>query len=303
MSSPPPRVSVLFPVYNGGRYLTAAMASVLGQTFRDFELIAVDDGSTDRSPEVLARFAAADPRVRVIRRPNAGLVASLNEALAVARAPLVARMDADDVCRPTRFAQQVAYLAAQPDYVLVGTQAMTIDPGGRPIGHMMTVTFGHDRIVTALLRRGWPLVHPTVMMRTDALRRVGAYRAPAWPYEDHDLFLRLAEVGRLNNLPDVLLDYRKHPASISAQNGGRRDAILKGIIVDACRRRGVPVHPEVTVARTSPETTADTERFWAWQAVKERHLWTARKYALHTLWRRPLTLDSWKLAYCAVRGR
>ena len=298
-----PAVSVLLPVYNAQRYLPAAVESVLGQTFKDFELIAVDDGSTDRSKEVLDRYAAADPRMRVISRPNAGLVASLNEALAIARGHFIARMDADDIALPDRFAKQVDYLTAHPECVLLGSHVITMDSDGYLISPMPDIAFGHDRIDSALLRRGWPMVHPTVMMRADALRAAGAYRAETWPYEDHDLFLRMAEVGRVENLPDVLLHYRKHAASISAQSSGDRDQIVINVIVDACRRRGLPVHPDVTIVRAGPRPKFEIERGWAWQSLKGGNIGTARKYALHTLWRRPLSLESWRLTYCAVRGR
>ena len=298
-----PAVSVLMPVYNAQRYVAAAVESVLGQTFADFELIAVDDGSTDRSLSILQRFADADPRVRIISRPNAGLVASLNEALAIARGEFIARMDADDICLPERFARQMAYLAAHPDCVLVGSHVVTMDQHGHLIGRMADIQFGHDAIDHALMHRGWPMVHPTVLMRADALRQAGAYRAETWPYEDHDLFLRMAEVGKIENLPDVLLNYRKHAASISAQNSNRDEIVIR-VIIDACRRRGVPVAPEVTATRIGPlKGRVEIERGWAWQAVKARNIGTARFYALHTLWRRPLSIESWRLTYCAVRGR
>jgi glycosyltransferase involved in cell wall biosynthesis len=296
-----PAVSVLMPVYNAQRYLTAAVGSVLGQTFADFELIVVDDGSTDRSAAILARYAKDDPRVRIISRPNAGLVASLNEALAIARGPLVARMDADDICLPERFDRQVRYLGEHPECVLVGSAVVTMDQHGHLIGRMADIAFGHDNIDHALLHRGWPMVHPSAMIRTDALRKVGAYRSETWPFEDHDLFLRLAEQGRVENLPEVLLHYRKHAASISAQSGNA-DHIITGVIVDACRRRGVPVPAGVTAVRTVNKRKVDIERGWAWQAVNARNIGTARRYALHTLARRPLSLESWRLTYCAVRG-
>ena len=147
------------------------------------------------------------------------------------------------------------------------------------------------------------MVHPTVMMRADALRQAGAYRGETWPYEDHDLFLRMAEVGRVDNLPEVLLHYRKHSASISAQNS-HKDQIVVKVIVDACRRRGLPVGLDVTATRSAiPKRRVDIERGWAWQSLKARNIGTARRYALHTLWRRPLSVESWRLTYCAVRGR
>ena len=298
-----PAVSVLMPVYNAQRYLTAAMASVLDQTFRDFELIVVDDGSTDSSPAILGRYAAADARVRLVSRPNTGYVPALNEALALARAPLVARMDADDVSLPTRFEKQVAYLAANPDCVLLGTHVVQMDADGDVIGPMSDVAFGHDMIDADLLGRGWPIVHPTVMMRPEAVRQVGGYDPSLCPNEDHDLFLRLAEVGRVENLPEVLLHYRRHAASESTLKRAWSPDLVTRIIVDACRRRGIPVPLAATANAAVPEPLADLERGWAWQAVRARNLSTARKYALHTLRRRPLSADSWRLALCAVRGR
>src|ERR1051325_1151561 len=115
--SRPPTVSVLLPVYNAERYLESALQSVLGQTFSDFEVIAVDDGSKDNSKKILERFAANDPRIRVISRPNTGIVGALNDGLAVARGEFIARMDADDVALPGRFQAQLDYLRGHPDCI------------------------------------------------------------------------------------------------------------------------------------------------------------------------------------------
>ena len=112
----------------------------------------------------------------------------------------------------------------------------------------------------------------------------------------------MAEVGRIENLSEVLLHYRKHAASISAGSGPDRDKIVVNVITEACRRRGVPLHPDVTMVRGGPQPRVTIERGWAWQSLKARNIGTARKYAWHTLRRRPLSLDSWRLTYCAVRG-
>src|SRR5262245_47416384 len=127
MSTSTPAVSVLMPVYNAGRFLAPALDSILAQTFADFELIAIDDGSSDGSGKVLAEFAARDRRVCVLTQENCGIVATLNRALELARAPLVARMDADDLSRPDRFAQQVAYLREHPDVAVVSGAMDQID--------------------------------------------------------------------------------------------------------------------------------------------------------------------------------
>ena len=122
-----PRVSVALPVHNCERYVAEAIESILAQTFTDFEFLIVDDGSTDGTLPILNRFAARDSRIRVISRPNTGIVGALNEMLGLARADLVARMDADDVALPVRFERQVRYLDEHPECVMVGSRVTIID--------------------------------------------------------------------------------------------------------------------------------------------------------------------------------
>ena len=296
----PPRVSVLLPVHNGGRYLRAALASVLAQTFADFELIAIDDGSTDRSAAVLADLAETDHRLRVTCRPNRGLVHTLNEAVGRAAGPYLARMDADDLCRPDRFAKQVAHLDAHPDCVLVGSRVLVVDPAGLPIellGHEQA----HDEIDAAHLGCRWPVVHPAVMLRADAVRRVGGYRQEFDTLEDLDLFLRLAEVGRLANLPDVLLHYRKHFASVTHTRAARQQQIRQAIFDQTTARRGGPPLPRLPPPSPA-RPRSEQHRQWAWSALKAGHVRTARKHAVATLARAPFSPQSWRVLACAVRG-
>src|SRR5262249_44460136 len=128
-----PSVSVMMPVYNAERYVGKAIESVLNQTLSDFELVIVNDGSTDGSLEILQEYAARDPRIRLTSRPNVGLVGSRNELLDAARSNLVACMDADDISRSDRLERQVEYLRAHPDCVLVGSRVIIIDPDGQPL--------------------------------------------------------------------------------------------------------------------------------------------------------------------------
>src|ERR1700722_2036753 len=116
-----PRLSVLMPVFNGGRFLAAAVESILKQSLRDFELIAIDDGSTDQSASLLSQLAGSDDRIRVIRQANAGIVTALNRALELARGEYIARMDADDAALPSRLARQAAFLDGHPDVAVVGS--------------------------------------------------------------------------------------------------------------------------------------------------------------------------------------
>lgn len=214
-----PAVSVAMSVYNGERFLAEAIESVLGQSFTDFELLALDDGSTDGTRAILEAYAARDARLRPIFRENKGLIASLNQLLAAARAPLIARMDADDVCMPERFERQVAFMAANPDYGVVGSRCDDIDDHGQPwpvraVAHPLT----HEEFLAAI-ELGLPLLcHPSVMMRRDVALGVGGYHATFKHCEDLDLWLRLASATRIGNMPDRLLRYRHYPEQVSSRH-------------------------------------------------------------------------------------
>jgi hypothetical protein len=216
MSRSTPAISVLMPVYNAGRFLAPALESVLAQTFPDFELIAIDDGSSDGSAEVLAEFAARDRRLRVFTQKNQGIVTTLNRAIELARATLVARMDADDLSRPDRFAKQVAYLSQHPEVAAVSGAMDYIDEGGT---YLRTAFFptAPATIAKELLHRNC-VCHAPVMVRTAVLRVVGGYRKIVQYAEDYDLFLRISEVAQIANLPDVLYSVRLHPVTISTQH-------------------------------------------------------------------------------------
>jgi glycosyltransferase involved in cell wall biosynthesis len=300
-----PTISVVMPVYNAGAYLGAAVQSVLGQTFGDFELIAVDDGSRDGSRAVLEGFAKRDGRVRVISRPNTGIVGALNDGVEAARAGLIARMDADDVCLPDRFALQLGHMAEHPACVAVGSRILLVDTEGLPIREMCEETT-HEEIDGANMRGGGAAMnHPSVMMRAEAVRRVGAYRQELIYAEDLDLWLRLAEVGELYNIPRVLLKYRLHAQSISHARAVEQRRKWKIAVSEAQRRRGLPVveHPSLAAAKPDPATEAQHHIRWAWWALMAGNVKTARKHAWAGLRRRPVSKETWRLAYCAVRGR
>jgi hypothetical protein len=193
-------------VYNGERFLDEAVKSVLDQTLEDLELVAVDDGSSDATSEMLERFAAGDPRVVVHRHANRGRPASLNVGIELARAPLIARLDADDVCVPDRLAQQVAFLDGHADVGVVGGAVRLIDADGR--------CFEESRypLSDAEIRKAFaytcPFVHSAVVFRRDAFERAGGYRRN--DAEDLDLWLRIAEHHELANLPQTVVSYRFH---------------------------------------------------------------------------------------------
>lgn len=233
-----PRISVLMPVYNGARYLPQALASILGQSFADFEFLILDDGSSDAGPLILARAARRDARIRLLSRPRRGLVASLNELLRQARGEWVARMDADDIALPERFALQAQYLEAHPEVVCVGGATMMIDAAGRYLTTLFPPT-ADAAIQAAALAGHTPINHPTAMIRRHVLAAAGGYDAAYYPAEDLELWLRLGECGALANLDVPVLKYRLHPDSISEQAAGRQLEAQRRACAAAWRRRGI----------------------------------------------------------------
>jgi GT2 family glycosyltransferase len=228
------KLSVLMPVYNGQRYLAEAVDSVLGQSFGDFELIVVDDGSTDGTSEVLAGYG--DPRLRVARTPHRGLIPALERAAAEAQGPYLARMDDDDRSDPRRFAEQVRVLDQRDDVALVTCYADLIDADGvcRGVYHP---PLSDDLILD--LAAGNPLVHGSVMMRRRDFLEAGGYsRAP----EDYALWIRLARQGkRFAVVPDVLYAFRTHPSRYSlTHTRSQTEAILevqRPLLIECMRTR------------------------------------------------------------------
>jgi glycosyltransferase involved in cell wall biosynthesis len=292
-------VSVIMPVYNTERFVAQTTESVLAQTFCDFELLAIDDGSTDGSRAILKSFAKRDPRVRVISRPNKGLVGTLNEGLELARGEFVARIDADDLCDPSRFELQLNALNDDPNLVAVGCCAAAIDEDGNRLGDYST-PLTHEDIEASHLKGDSAIHHPSVMFRTRVVRDLGGYRDLV-PCEDFDLWLRLGEVGRLANLPERLITKRLFPGSIVATTLDKRQRVLKRIMDEAWQRRQLPGSPP-----PAPQPIADRAdlfRQWGWMALKGGHLRTSRRYAFKAVKAQPFRSASWRLMACSLRGR
>lgn len=211
-----PIASVLMPVYNGDAFLVEAIDSALAQTEKNIEIVAVDDGSTDSSREILYRYAAQDTRVRVFEEKHQGLVATLNRGLEVARGKYICRLDADDIATLNRVEKQVRFLEEHPDYVLVGGQVTLVNTAGETIRtrkqSLSTIEIEQE------LGSHNPFIHSSVMYRRVDALHAGGYDPAFLHTEDYELWVRLAANHRLGNVPDEVCRYRVHENQVSSTN-------------------------------------------------------------------------------------
>ncbi|MDB5360378.1 MAG: hypothetical protein JWO51_1675 [Rhodospirillales bacterium] len=224
MTGATPRVSVVMPIYNGAEFLALSIDSVLAQTLPDFELILVDDGSTDGTAEIIQRYAARDPRIVPVAKANSGIADTLNRGLAVARAEWIARLDSDDLMLPQRLERQLAFFAANPDLIAAGSYYEIIDPAGVSHGTRLPLPRTRDELAGFLATRE-PLsfLHPSMMFRRQTALDLHGYDKRTEPAEDADLFARMLATGApILIQPEVLLRYRVHSNTVSAKSATRQ---------------------------------------------------------------------------------
>jgi hypothetical protein len=237
-----PVVSVVMPVHNGERFLAAAIDSILAQTFTDFELIAVDDGSVDGSAAILESYAARDARVRVARHAsNQGAAAARNHGCRLARGRYIAVMDADDVSLPGRLARQVAVLDGDPSLAGVGSWVRQVDESGTT-GAVHTYPEEPELVAWSMVFFN-SIAHPTLVIRRDALPQPEPYASPV--IEDYALLIPLTIAHRIRNLPEVLLLYRVWRGNTTHRPG--KDAEADRVLQTALTALGLPV-PDAYVA-------------------------------------------------------
>lgn len=216
MSAEEPKISVLMSVYNAQAYLDEAIESIRNQTFRDFEFIIINDGSTDDSASILDRHASEDDRIYLIKQENKGLIAALNLGISEARAPLLARMDADDVAYPERLEKQYQRISTDSELGLLGSHVQVINEKG-DMERVITYPIGDDAIKDSLIY-GNPFAHSAIVTRTELIRELKGYRDFYKYCEDYDMWLRISEVMKIDNLDETLLKYRWHEYNISKVN-------------------------------------------------------------------------------------
>jgi len=244
------------PVYNTESYVAEAIESILQQTFRDFEFIIVDDGSTDNTPTIMESYACSDERIHVIHNPvNRGPAACRNAGIAYAQGEYIALMDADDSSQPQRLATQAAYLDDHTDIDVVGCSVLKIDQTGKPLGVWKLP--GRDRVIRwhILFRSSRIFCNPTLMIRRDVFDRVGYFNESIYSHDDLELWTRFFDQQDLllTNLSQILLHYRVHQKSITRsvsdeQNtSGRvlRTKLISGFL-------GEPVNQHVVTAYETP---------------------------------------------------
>lgn len=212
-------ISVLLPCYNAADTLHEALDSLTCQTIGDMEIVAVDDGSTDGTRQILQARAAQEPRLRLLTQPHAGIIAALNAGLACCTAPLVARMDADDRAHPERLEKQATFLRLNPEIDLVSCRVEAFPAGQVRQGFTIYLEWLNSLISDEQIRREIfiesPLPHPSLVIRREALLRLGGYQDHGWA-EDYDLLLRFYLAGaRFAKLPEVLLAWREHPQRLT----------------------------------------------------------------------------------------
>jgi glycosyltransferase involved in cell wall biosynthesis len=229
-----PRVTVVMAVYNAAPFLREAIASVLSQTWRDFELIIVDDASSDGSSALLD--SCDDSRIRIIRHStNLGASLSRNDALAAARGDLIAIMDADDVCNPTRLQRQIEFLDAHPAVGLVGCGVYdNVDASGSVL-YTSFLPEDNETIQRALMQR-WCFLHSSILFRRSLYQAAGGYRTAFEPAEDHDFVLRVVERAQARNLGEPLVTYRLNHNGLTVIGHQYVDE-LRSIAIQLARRR------------------------------------------------------------------
>jgi len=216
---PSPTISVLLPIFNGEKFLDECLAGLLTQSFEDFEIVAVDDGSSDGSAEILKVWCSRDSRIRVSTRPHSGLVEALNAGLSACRGELIARMDADDKVHPRRLELQAQAFEDSPDLDVVASLVThfpdeTLREGLRIYEGWLNSLVTHDQIIRERFIES-PIPHPAAMVRRSVLEEASGYREVGFP-EDYDLWLRLAAAGkRFGKVPEELYFWRHHEARLT----------------------------------------------------------------------------------------
>lgn len=259
MTNAIPKISVVMPVYNAQKYLREAIESILNQTFRDFEFIIVNDGSSDASGQIIKTYE--DSRIILISQTNAGIVRALNTGIYTAKAECIARMDADDISMPNRLELQYDFLQNHPECVAVGSNAAVIDQNGNYV-YTSCQPLNCQAINQAVPTT--PFFHSSTMYKKESFQRVGGY-ADFHSMEDVVFFNKLTKLGSLKNLPDVLIKYRLVPTAISLRSPVKKSKVIN----------------QITSKAINGTVTEEERRKLNRLIVKRDIIWKTANYYLH----------------------
>ena len=254
----PPLISVVLPVWNGESYLAAAIDSILAQSFRDFELVVIDDGSTDGTTDILHSYT--DSRLRIHRREHGGIVAALNYGVEQSNADWIARQDADDISMPDRLEVQFELVNKIQNIVLSYSDSELIGEVSEGMGN---ARLPRTKAFTALkLCFQCPIIHSTVLFRKNAFHKAGGYLPEERHAEDFSLWGRMVECGECAGVPKKLLQRRVHSNSVSRQNLDTQLALTRRIAVEHCRRY-MRLNDDEARRAFAVLDTSPTERTWS----------------------------------------
>lgn len=291
-----PVISVLMPAYNAGKYIADAIDSVLQQTYPEFELLIIDDGSTDNTRKIIS--TVCDSRIVYISQSNQGVAAALNRALRLARGKYIARLDADDIAHPLRLEKQLRFLELNPSYVLVGSDAEYLLENGEYLFDFTCIAHTHEAILKKLYVY-CPFIHSAVMYRKQAVEAAGGYSLHAHNFEDYLLWTQLQHHGRFCNLPEKLVRIRFNCDSVTIDEKWRskrfrklkRKIILEGTITE---QEGEELRQLLQMQDTWPIKTAAYHALCAKKFLTGNYQPSrAREHIIHSIRTRPLRLDNY----------
>ncbi len=306
-----PVISVCMPVYNGSAFVRETIESVLAQSYKNFEFLVMDDGSTDASAELVRSYADQDSRVTLFQGPNRGVSRSRNLLLAEAQGEFIAVIDSDDVALPNRLKDQLDFMQQNPDINWLGGAFELIDERGR---YLTTMSLAADNAsIQNLLLKGSPsLLHSAALIRKDVMEQLGGYResfsTAGSDASDLDLWLRMTEIGAVANLPQTIVKYRIHSKSISARSRQKQLDHADRAVREAWERRGlgVPAFKATGCPYRPLGNRASRHEFmlkYGWWAFNSRQRGTAAYYGMRAAVEMPFALESWQLFFCAVFKR
>lgn len=290
-------ITVLMPVYNGEKYLKEAIDSILCQTYKDFEFLIINDGSTDKSEEIIRTYQ--DPRIRLINQPNGGVSKALNTGLKNASGKYIARMDADDVSYPKRLQIQHDFLLKYPEYILIGSDVNYINQEGEFIFRYNNPAYTDDDIKKTV-KKNCPFVHSTVFFEKSYAVNLGGYPEKAHGFEDHLLWTKFSDAGKLCNLNLALASYRFNASSVTIDekdmdkvfNEIKRKALNSGEITEEEEKQLLTINVKMSIKKKESSYNRMLGKKYLWNNYRPKK---ARQHLIKAIKAEPFNSTSYSL--------